>query len=54
MEKTTPKFTTVSIAGLICFIISALFIINQDLSFLSSSKNQALFATHGSFSLYWS
>ena len=46
-EKKTPKFTTVSLAGLICFIISALFIINQDLSFLSTSKNQGLFATHG-------
>ena len=46
-QKKTPKFTTVSLAGLICFIISALFIINQDLSFLSTSKNQGLFATHG-------
>ena len=46
-EKKTPKFTTVSLAGLICFIISALFIINKDLSFLSTSKNQGLFATHG-------
>ena len=46
-QKKTPKFTTVSLAGLICFIVSALFIINQDLSFLSTSKNQGLFATHG-------
>lgn len=46
-QKKTPKFTTVSLAGLICFIISALFIINKDLSFLSTSKNQGLFATHG-------
>ena len=29
-------------------IISGLVILNQDLNFLSSSKNQALFATHGS------
>ena len=47
-RKQTPKFTTVSIAGLICAIISGLIIINLDLNFLSSSKNQALFATHGS------
>ena len=47
-RKQTPKFTTVSLAGLICAIISGLVIINLDLNFLSSSKNQALFATHGS------
>ena len=46
-RRQTPKFTTVSIAGLICAIISGLVILNQDLNFLSSSKNQALFATHG-------
>ena len=47
-RRQTPKFTTVSIAGLICAIISGFVIFNQDLNFLSSSKNQALFATHGS------
>ena len=47
-RRQTPKFTTVSIAGLICAIISGFVILNQDLNFLSSSKNQALFATHGS------
>ncbi len=47
-KRQTPKFTTVSIAGLICAIISGFVIFNQDLNFLSSSKNQALFATHGS------
>ena len=46
-RRQTPKFTTVSIAGLICAIISGFIILNQDLNFLSSSKNQALFATHG-------
>ena len=46
-RKETPKFTTVSTAGLLCCLISALVIINQDLSFLSTSKNQSLFATHG-------
>ena len=47
-RRQTPKFTTVSIAGLICAIISGFVILNQDLNFLSSSKNLALFATHGS------
>ena len=46
-RKETPKFTTVSTAGLLCCLISTLVIINQDLSFLSTSKNQSLFATHG-------
>ena len=46
-RKETPKFTTVSIAGLICFIVSLIVIINKDLSLISSSKNQALFAAHG-------
>ena len=46
-RRQTPKFTTVSIAGLICAIISGFIILIQDLNFLSSSKHQALFATHG-------
>ena len=46
-RKETPKFTTVSIAGLVCFIVSLIVIINKDLSLISSNKNQALFAAHG-------
>jgi len=46
-RRETPKFTTVSLAGLICFLVSLLVIINKDLSFVSSSKNQSLFALHG-------
>ena len=46
-RKETPKFTTVSIAGLICALFSAVMILNKDLSFLSTSKNQGLFAIHG-------
>ncbi len=46
-RKETPKFTTVSLAGLICLLISSVVIINKDLSFFSSSKNEALFAVHG-------
>jgi len=46
-RKETPKFTTVALAGLICFIVSMIVIINKDLSLISSNKNQALFAVHG-------
>ena len=46
-RKQTPKFTTVALAGLICFLVSSIVIINKDLSFFSSSKNEALFAVHG-------
>ena len=46
-RKETPKFTTVAIAGLICFVVSLIVIINKDLNLISSNKNQALFAVHG-------
>ena len=46
-RKETPKFTTVAIAGMFCAIVSAFMITINDLSFLSSGKNHALFATHG-------
>ncbi len=44
----TPKFTTVALAGLICFLVSTFVLIVNDANFLSSSKNQFLFAIHGS------
>ena len=47
-RKETPKFTTVAFAGLFCFLFSAAMIIINDANFMSSSKNEALFATHGS------
>ena len=46
-RKDTPQFTTVAIAGLFCCIFSAVWIIIQGQTFLSSGKNEALFATHG-------
>tara|TARA_B100000287_G_scaffold407398_1_gene432786 strand:- start:257 stop:988 length:732 start_codon:yes stop_codon:yes gene_type:complete len=46
-KKETPKFTTVAFAGLFCFLFSTAIILQYDLSFLSSSKNETLFATHG-------
>ena len=39
-RKETPKFTTVALAGLICFLISSAVMICKDLSFFSSSKNE--------------
>tara|TARA_B100000965_G_scaffold372699_1_gene362581 strand:+ start:172 stop:1077 length:906 start_codon:yes stop_codon:yes gene_type:complete len=46
-RKDTPKFTTVAIAGLFCFILSGIIIVINEYNFLSSGKNEALFATHG-------
>ena len=46
-RKETPKFTTVAISGLFCFITSSLFIIGKDLSFFSTSYNGTLFSLHG-------
>ena len=47
MEKRNTEIYYSINSRLIMFLISALVIINQDLSFLSTSKNQSLFATHG-------
>ena len=46
-KKETPKFTTVAIAGLFCCIFATIILIQKDLNFISSSKNQGLFAVHG-------
>ena len=46
-RKETPKFTTVAIAGLFCFLFSTVIILSYDLKFLSSGKNEGLFALHG-------
>ncbi len=46
-KKDTPKFTTVAIAGLFCCLFSGMMILFNDLNFLSTGKNHALFATHG-------
>ena len=46
-RKETPKFTTVSIAGIICVIVSAIMILESQQSFVSSSYNQGLFSIHG-------
>ena len=46
-RKETPKFTTVAVAGLFCFLFSIVIIIQNYLNFLASSKNEGLFAVHG-------
>lgn len=46
-RKETPRFTTVAIAGLVCFLFSTAIILNYDLKFFSSGKNEGLFALHG-------
>ena len=46
-RKDTPKFTTVAVAGMFCALVSGLMLTINDLTFLSSGKNHALFATHG-------
>jgi len=46
-RKETPKFTTVAIAGLFCFLFSTVMLSNSGANFLSTGKNEALFATHG-------
>ena len=46
-RKETPKFTTVALAGLFCFIFSAVMLMSIGANFLSTGKNEALFATHG-------
>jgi len=48
-RKETPKFTTVAFAGLFCCLFSLVVILQNDLNFLSSSKNEGLFALHGTF-----
>ena len=46
-RKETPKFTTVAIAGIFCALFSGAMMIRSELNFLSSSKNEMLFALHG-------
>ena len=46
-RKETPKFTTVALAGLFCFLISSAVLFSNNMNFLSSGKNESLFALHG-------
>ena len=46
-RKETPKFTTVAVSGLFCFIIASIFILSKDQLFFSTSYNSTLFSLHG-------
>ena len=46
-RKETPKFTTVAVAGLFCFIFAAFMILIKNQQFFSSSYNSTMFSLHG-------
>ena len=46
-RKDTPKFTTVAFAGFFCAIVSLLILVNTESNLISNSRNQSLFAVHG-------
>ena len=46
-RKETPKFTTVAFAGFFCFSVATIFILKENVSFLSTSYNGAIFSIHG-------
>ena len=46
-RKETPKFTTVAVAGLFCFVFATIMILVNEQTFFSSSYNGALFSLHG-------
>ena len=46
-RKETPKFTTVSFSGFFCVVVASIVIFNNDMPFLSTSYNSALFSLHG-------
>ena len=46
-RKETPKFTTVAVAGLFCFVFATVMILSTKQSFFASSYNSSLFSVHG-------
>ena len=46
-RKETPKFTTVALAGLFCFLIAMIVILLKKQTFFSTSYNSAMFSLHG-------
>ena len=46
-RKETPKFTTVAIAGLFCFIFASIVILMTNQTFFSTSFNSSMFSLHG-------
>ena len=46
-RKETPKFTTVAVAGLFCFVIATIMILAKGQPFFATSYNSAMFSLHG-------
>ncbi len=46
-RKETPKFTTVALAGLFCFVFASIVILVTKQSFFSTSYNSSMFSLHG-------
>ena len=46
-RKETPKFTTVAVAGLFCFIFASFMILINKQAFFATSYNSAMFSLHG-------
>ena len=46
-RKETPKFTTVAIAGLFCFVFATIVILSTKQNFFSTSYNSSMFSLHG-------
>ena len=46
-SKEKPKFKTVAIAGLVCFLTAGIVILSSNITFFSSSYNSSLFSLHG-------
>tara|TARA_B100001564_G_C20651313_1_gene676970 strand:- start:192 stop:1097 length:906 start_codon:yes stop_codon:yes gene_type:complete len=46
-RKETPKFTTVAIAGLFCFIFATIVLLLTKQTFFSTSYNSSMFSLHG-------
>ena len=47
-RKETPKFTTVAVAGLFCFIFASIIILITQQPFFSTSYNSSMVSLHGS------
>ena len=46
-RRETPKFTTVAVAGLFCFLVATIMILLSKQPFFSSSYNSSMFSLHG-------
>jgi len=46
-RKETPKFTTVAVAGLFCFVTATIMILMNNQPFFATSFNSAMFSLHG-------